>query len=112
MAADYPDDADGQALARIAADGSDMSRPMLVDFHIAAPDEARAERIAQAVAKQSYQTQLEYDEKMQEWTVWCSRHMIATHPAVQQAQAELDELSQPYDGFTDGWGSFGNVDTA
>jgi hypothetical protein len=29
---DYPDDADGDALRRVAADGSDMSKPMEVDF--------------------------------------------------------------------------------
>jgi hypothetical protein len=31
---DYPNDADGDALRRIANDGSDMSQPMEVDFTV------------------------------------------------------------------------------
>ena len=43
---DYPNDADGDALRRVAADGADMSKPMSIDFAIAAPSEDAGERIA------------------------------------------------------------------
>ena len=33
----YPDDADGDALRRIASTGADMSRPMQIDFFVAVP---------------------------------------------------------------------------
>lgn len=44
----YPNDADGDALRRVAGAGSDMSKPMDIDFAVAAPDEdARECRDAQ-----------------------------------------------------------------
>ena len=40
MATDYPNDADGDVLRRVAAGGADMSKPMDIDFFIVASDEA------------------------------------------------------------------------
>lgn len=39
MKADFPDDADGDALRRLVNDGSDLTKPMLIDFQIAVPTE-------------------------------------------------------------------------
>ncbi|MGE5184457.1 MAG: ribonuclease E inhibitor RraB [Acidobacteriota bacterium] len=52
--ATYPRDADGDALRRVADDGSDMARPMVVDFMIAARDEAVGRAIAAAVGPLGY----------------------------------------------------------
>ncbi|MCG8435309.1 MAG: ribonuclease E inhibitor RraB [Gammaproteobacteria bacterium] len=41
----YPNDADGDALRRIAADGSDMTKPMEVDYHVAAPDQSASQML-------------------------------------------------------------------
>ena len=45
----YPDDADGAVLADLAARGVDMSSPLLIEFAVAAPDEASANAIAKAM---------------------------------------------------------------
>jgi hypothetical protein len=34
--------------------------------------------------------------------------MVATYDAVTAIQIELTDLSAPYDGFLDGWGTLGN----
>ena len=48
---DYPADADGDALHRVANGGSDMSRPMVVDFMDAVSDPTSAELVAKAAIR-------------------------------------------------------------
>jgi hypothetical protein len=105
----YPDDADGDALRRVASDGNDMSRPMDIDFAVAVPDESAAQRVAEVVAGHGYTPQVCEDDEDESWTVLCTRRMLATYEGVLAAQRELDELSRPLDGFSDGWGTFGNT---
>lgn len=114
----YPNDADGDALRRIAADGNDMSRPMEVNFQVAAPDEPTAKKFAEAAVKLGYRTSVyAYDpeEKEEEltdpWTCECTKDMVLTYDAVIAAQLELDEIAQSLGAYADGWGTFGNADT-
>ena len=46
MSAEYPNDADGDALRSVAGSGSDMSSPMVIDFSVRVPDEATGQRLA------------------------------------------------------------------
>ena len=48
MNEDYPGDADGDALRRVAATGANMSRPMEIEFFVAIPDREAGEAIAPA----------------------------------------------------------------
>jgi hypothetical protein len=104
---DYPDDADGDALRRVAQDGSDMSKPMDIDFAVAAPDEDSSNAIAQAARVQGYRTDVHRGDDGK-WSCYCTRTMIATYDEVVRVQAELDALSRPLGGHADGWGTFGN----
>ena len=114
----YPNDADGDALRRVASD-NDLSRPMTVDFHIAAPDQATAERIASATYALGYRCAV-YDsaenatelEDASGWTCQCSTRMLLTYSAVIAIQAELHLVADPLGGFVDGWGTFGNNETS
>jgi hypothetical protein len=73
MQINFPDDADGDALRRLAERGSDLSKPKLIDFQIAVHTESAAKANGDA------------------------------------AQRELGELSVGFDGYADGWGTFGNA---
>ncbi|HTR55617.1 MAG TPA: ribonuclease E inhibitor RraB [Kofleriaceae bacterium] len=111
----YPNDADGDALRRVAEHGSDMSRPMLVDFMVAADSETAATSIAQAAGSLGYATEVEHHEAddasdPDRWTVYCSRTMLLDHGSVLAAQAELDKVSAPFGGYSDGWGTLGNAE--
>lgn len=55
---DYPDDADGDALRRVADDGSDMSQPMDVDFMIDVAGGIAAEAIATAARARGYDVEM------------------------------------------------------
>jgi Regulator of ribonuclease activity B len=48
MLGNYPNDSDGDALRRVVNDGSDMSKPMFIDFQVAVPDEAAANALAKS----------------------------------------------------------------
>jgi hypothetical protein len=85
--ATFPDDADGDALRRVA-ERSDMSKPMDIDFAVDVPDQARGEAMAQLASRRGYATTVERDASGPRW--------------------ELDELSEPLGGRSDGWGTFGN----
>jgi hypothetical protein len=103
----YPDDADGDALRRVAQDGSDMTKPMDIDFAIAASDEHSANAIAQAAQALGYGTDV-FRGDNEGWSCYCTRTMLATYDGVVRVQAALDALSRPLGGYADGWGTFGN----
>jgi regulator of RNase E activity RraB len=107
--ADYPTDADGDALRRVASDGSDMTKPMYVNFHVAVPNESAAKSVADSAYKLGYRVKT-YDspECSLPWTCECSCRMIATYDALVAIQNELRELSAQFGGHPDGWGTFGN----
>ena len=53
-----PNDADGDAMRRVLSHGADSTRPMDIDFMIAFPDVAAAERIAPLASSFGYTTNL------------------------------------------------------
>ena len=114
----YPDDIDGEVLQMIADDGNDMSKPMIVDYHVAAATEDTAEKIASAAEKLGYEVAIDFDdgedaeedeEITEPWTCTCRRQMLLQYDAVVAAQKQLDEIARPLGGYSDGWGTFGNA---
>ena len=114
----YPDDIDGEVLQMIADDGNDMSKPMIVDYHVAAATEDTAEKIASAAEKLGYEVAIDFDdgedaeedeEITEPWTCTCRREMLLEYDAVVAAQKQLDEIARPLGGYSDGWGTFGNA---
>lgn len=104
----YPDDADGDALRKVAK-YTDMSKPVKIDYVVVVPDEASGHQVERLASERGYLTVLECDEVSGEWVCYCSMHMLPTYVGVVAAQAELDELSAPFGGHSDGWGTFGNL---
>jgi regulator of RNase E activity RraB len=112
MARGLPKDADGEALRRIVAEGSDLSKPMYVNFQVAVPDEESAEKLAALARKLGYQVSVYGSpECTLPWTCECSTRMIATYESVVAIQGELTAISAQFGGIPDGWGTFGNGPT-
>ena len=110
MTASYPADADGDALRNIASCGSDMSKPMLVNFQVAVPSESKANELAEVAYKLGYRISLyESPGCILPWTCECSSRMLLTYEAVISIQEELGKISKEFEGIPDGWGSFGNI---
>jgi regulator of RNase E activity RraB len=109
MPIDFPEDSDGDALRRVVRDGSDMAKPMFIDFHVAMPSQEAANRLADRARRLGYHASVFASEECRlPWTCQCSTRMLATYEGVLSVQHELAALSAPLDGFTDGWGTFGN----
>ncbi len=105
---EYPNDDDGDALRRVAK-LADMSKPMLLDFHILARSEAAAEACLRAVIAAGYAaSKFGSDDDPDYWTVECKIEMIATYDDVVRVQQALDAIVAPHGGRSDGWGTFGN----
>src|SRR5512133_2278985 len=98
---DYPDDADGAALRRVAEHGSDMSKPMEIDFMLAAPDEAAARAIARAAEQHGYGVHVSRDSEAGDWTCYCTRTMLATYDGLIRTQEQLDALSRRLGGYAE-----------
>ncbi|HEX6597344.1 MAG TPA: ribonuclease E inhibitor RraB [Acidimicrobiales bacterium] len=110
MEADFPNDADGDTLRRVAADGNDLTKPMAFDLTVVLPDEASAISVADAARLAGYETTIDLDEESDESICVCTKLMLPTYDNVIRAQDELQELVAPYGGEVDGWGTFGNKD--
>ena len=110
MAADYPNDADGDALRRLVEAGADMTKPMDIEYSVAVPSESAGKQIATAANQRGYASELFHDEAHDSWSVYCIKRMLPTYEGVMAAQAEISELSRPFDCECDGWGTFGNAD--
>jgi hypothetical protein len=113
----YPDDADGSVLTDLAAHGVDMTKPLQIEFAVAAPDEDAATAIADALSKAGYDGHAEFDEGEPDadedddddefspsWTVYASVTMVPEYDEIIRIQEELDRLAEPFDGYIDGWG--------
>lgn len=121
MAEDYPNDLDGDVLRMIAEDGNDMTVPMEVDFHVALPTEDAANTVAAAVSELGYEAFVDYDdgeddedvteeEITEPWTCTCRKEMALKYEDIMAVQAQLDEIARPLGGYSDGWGTFGNLE--
>ena len=105
----YPDDADGDALRRVADAGADMSQPMVIEFSVDVPNEHAARRVAEVVAARGFEPSIFHSDEDHSWSVYCAKEMLATYEGVIEVQSELNKLLQPYGGDCDGWGTFGNT---
>ena len=117
----YPDDADGQVLAGIAARGTDLTKPHDIDFPIDVPDEQSARAIDSLLARHGFNTEVWYDEGEPDengevdvndeefgpsWTVYVKMNMVPTYDEIVRIQSNLDELVRGLGGKSDGWGMF------
>ena len=94
-----------------------MSKPLLIEFAVAVPDEASAQGI-QAMMNAGYDSRIEYDEGEPDydpdvddedafgpsWTVYADIRMIPDYHEITRIQADLDRIARPFGGKSDGWG--------
>lgn len=96
-------------MRRFVDDGSDLSKPMTIDFQVAVPDEIAANGLAETAYKLSYRVRMYASPECSlPWTCECSTRMLASYDGVIAIQSELARLAAPFGGQPDGWGSFGN----
>lgn len=99
----FPNDEDGQVLKMLYKEGLDFKELHNVDFFVAVPDKKSGESVLKALGDNGFNCELEQDEESKEWTCYCFVEMLLIHEDIVNIQKQLDELSKPYDGYSDGW---------
>lgn len=100
----FPNDEDGQVLKMLYKEGVNFKQPQNVDFFVTVPDKKSGESVLKALTDNGFICELEQDEDTEEYTCFCFVKMLLNHKDIVNIQKQLDELSNPYDGSTDGWG--------
>lgn len=107
MSAD--DEATRDALRRMESHGSDLSRPLPMDFFVAVPDQKSGELVAAGAAALGFSTEVAKDDEGPAWTCYCMKVITPSYETVRAIEGQLDGLARPVGGHSDGFGSFGNA---
>lgn len=109
MTNDLPADATGEALRRLVEEGSDLGRPMDVEFFVSVPSEAAGAEVSQRAAELGFATEVAHDDATDSWTCYCRINLIPSYDHVTSVEAKLDALAEDVGGYSDGFGSYGNA---
>jgi hypothetical protein len=103
------DEATRDALARLAAAGSDLSQPMVIDFYVGAPHAVAARAVAATIRRAGFDVWVRSDETKEQWVCVCRKGMLPSPSMLTEAERLLGRLAAPFGGRAQGWGSYGNV---
>lgn len=109
-----PNDATGNTLRSLVADGSSLDRPMRMDFDIVAPTEQACARIVQDLELDGFEVTgrpQRYEESdRHEYTATVTTTIVPSYETVTATEAKVDNIARRYGGAGDGFGSFGNAE--
>jgi hypothetical protein len=105
------DSATLDALRRYVEHGSDLSRPMTIDFFVAVPNEDAGEGVARQVRELGFITSVEKDAESGDWTCYCTTTVVPSFEKVRSIERRLDAIGRAHGGHADGFGSFDNAPT-
>ena len=105
-----PDNDTGDALRNLVRDGSDLEKPLEMDFFIAVPSESVGKNIAELVTQKGFSCSIEGDTETGEWTCYATKTIIPSYQNVIVIEEYLSTVSKDFGGNTDGFGSYGNAE--
>lgn len=97
------------ALERLRRAGSNLGRPLQMDFFVAVPDEPSGVSVARLATALGFTTSVEQDSSSGHWTCYCTKTVVPSFEMVTTIERQLDDLARPMGGHIDGFGSFGNT---
>jgi glycerate-2-kinase len=104
----FPDDANGDALRRMEAEGDDLTRPRNIDFAVGFADQSSAERFAEHFRKLGHEVSVEKagTDQSHQWDVIVAKHMVPSHEGITGFESLLQSIADRWGGQNDGWGCF------
>jgi hypothetical protein len=105
----HADDATLAALRRYEQEGSDLSKPMEIDFFVAVPTESAGLEVARRVRPHGFRPSVEQDRETGVWTCYCAITVVPRYEAVVAIEKMLDAIAREVGGHADGFGSYGNA---
>ena len=108
---DFPSDANGDVLRRMAASGDDLTQARIIEFVHVMPREAAARQMAASAQRLGFTVsvdQLDDDDgrMTSDWEVTCSLEMVPSHARITETEMRLGKLAKSFGGYADGWGCF------
>lgn len=104
----YPNNANGDALRRMEAQGDDLTRPRNIDFTVTFSDPNSAEQFAEHFRALGHQVSVELTETNRDfpWDVVVVQHMVPSHDGITSFENLLQSVADSLGGHNDGWGCF------
>jgi hypothetical protein len=103
-------DENAGVLADIAARGTDLSVPRVIDFAHLLYSEASAAQFKKAAEHAGYEVRMsllppsELEDREEVWDVVASSEMAPSVEQLTRCERELDALARMFGGHSDGWG--------
>jgi hypothetical protein len=104
----YPNDANGDALRHMEAQGDDLTRPRNIDFTVAFADASSAEQFAEHLRASGHLVSVEHTETNQDfpWDVVVVQYMVPSYEGITNFENLLQAVADGWGGCNDGWGCF------
>lgn len=101
-------DSTGSALKRMQDDGTDLNRPILMDFFLVTSNKESGYILKKRVTALGFDSELEFDSESNEWTLFCAKNIIPSYGNVVAIEEQLAKIAMENGGYYDGFGSYGN----
>jgi hypothetical protein len=104
----YPDDANGDALRRMEAEGDDLTRPRNLEFTVVFSNENTAMQFANHFRALGFAVSAELAGTVPDfpWDVVVVKHMVPSHEEIGAFEDSLQKVADAFGGHNDGWGCF------
>ncbi|MGC0773360.1 MAG: ribonuclease E inhibitor RraB [Candidatus Acidiferrum sp.] len=105
----FPNDANGDALRRMEAEGDDLTIPWNIDFNVVFPDGGAAEEFAKHFRALGHEVSVEAATEIDQdfpWDVVVVKHMAPSYGGVSGFESLLQSVADCWGGHNDGWGCF------
>jgi hypothetical protein len=104
----YPNDANGDALRRMEAEGDDLTRPRNIEFTVVFPNENTATQFANHFRALGFAVSAELAGTVTNfpWDVIVVGRMVPSHEEIGAFEVSLREVADTLGGHNDGWGCF------
>jgi Regulator of ribonuclease activity B len=101
----YPDDANGNALQRMEAQGDDLTRPHNIEFTVVFPNQDSADQFARHIGALGYEASIEFSETVDgfPWDVVVVNLMAPSHNEIREFETVIQTAASGFGGRNDGW---------
>lgn len=103
-----PHDETGAAIRQWAMEGSDITKPMKIDFFVALPSQSSGSSFASDKELAGFIVSVEEDADTKKWTCYCTKVIVPTYSNIVEIERQLAAVAARYGAELDGFGSFGN----
>ena len=104
----YPNDANGETLQRMDAQGDDLTVPRDIDFTVVFANENSARTFSKHILALGYAVSVDLTETEKDfpWDVVIVKHMTPSHQEIGDFEGMLQSVAETLGGYNDGWGCF------